>query len=296
MRELRYFHENSKRLYMERLYKLKYSCSWLLTTEDVLEILQKHAMGLYHKAKNRQRLNNCDQSKLSRTIISYILSTNYKLKLGRDALVHLCSVIMEIFPHENPETYYTPSQDGKMCRGKLYNSYQHYRYTASKYAAELETRNTLNILMPYMFMDARSNEPPIKIRYDFAGPFNKLLTLNEFLNLLKEKAYFLYEKSHQNVALENRDQNFLVRLLIEHLLDKDVEIELGKKSLLYLFTLIKRLFPGEKLETYYVPSMNRRPTSGKLYKRFQNRRLELKKHGLIRGSNFHMLYGDKQNF
>ncbi|XP_059614915.1 uncharacterized protein LOC132260658 [Phlebotomus argentipes] len=89
-------------------------------------------MVLYQKAKNREPLTNCDQSKLSRTVISSVLSSNCKLKLGRDAMIHLCNVIMDIFPYENPETYYTPSGDGKMCRGKLYNSYQHYRYTASK--------------------------------------------------------------------------------------------------------------------------------------------------------------------
>lgn len=103
-------------------------------------------------------------------------------------------------------------------------------------------------------------------------------TLNIVLQSLRGR--IIYENYKKNGVLDNGARNNLTTLIIETLynnsIDKGIPFKLPRCKMESIVFEITKIFPTELEGLYFTPSINRRPTTGKLWKRFHNFKRKLK--------------------
>uniref|UniRef100_A0A1B0DBC9 Uncharacterized protein n=1 Tax=Phlebotomus papatasi TaxID=29031 RepID=A0A1B0DBC9_PHLPP len=123
-----------------------------------------------------------------------------------------------------------------------------------------------------------------KLHFNYKGNLEWLFSADDLWKLLKVEARPLYVKAKNNEELKPPERGTLARIIIEHLIDKDKELQLGRNAMFQLCYVIKELFPKERETTYYLQAQDRRGCKGKLFHVYHRIRRNLIKDGIISSS------------
>ncbi|GAB0089434.1 hypothetical protein DMENIID0001_126800 [Sergentomyia squamirostris] len=101
----------------------------------------------------------------------------------------------------------------------------------------------------------------------------KIKMIEDLLRSASAESVSLFYSRHGH--LEDRHRNIITRDVVDHFVLKGETM--NADMFLFFSSEIKRLYPTETMETYYIPAQNGRKPMGKLYKRYENKRYDYKK-------------------